>query len=99
MVGAARCAADASDGRAAISLFRYSISYLTLLFAAVAVDALLRLAGLSARVGRPRLLAASRALGRQPRVEPGGAPLLVAHPGRDHDAIAQQEDEVADRPT
>ena len=34
--------ADAADGRAAIRLFRYSISYLTLLFAAVAADALLR---------------------------------------------------------
>ena len=34
--------ADAANGRAAISLFRYSISYLTLLFAAVAVDAILR---------------------------------------------------------
>jgi protoheme IX farnesyltransferase len=34
--------ADASSGRAAIGLFRYSISYLTLLFAAVAVDALFR---------------------------------------------------------
>ena len=33
---------DADDGRAAIRLFRYSISYLTLLFAAVAVDALVR---------------------------------------------------------
>jgi protoheme IX farnesyltransferase len=33
---------DAADGRAAIRLFRYSISYLTLLFAAVAVDALVR---------------------------------------------------------
>ena len=32
-----------SDGRAAIRLFRFSISYLTLLFAAVAADALLRL--------------------------------------------------------
>ncbi len=31
-----------TDGRAAIGLFRYSISYLTLLFAAVAVDSLLR---------------------------------------------------------
>jgi protoheme IX farnesyltransferase len=31
---------DVADGRAAIRLFRYSISYLTLLFAAVAVDAL-----------------------------------------------------------
>ncbi len=31
-----------TDGRAAIHLFRYSISYLTLLFAAVAVDSLLR---------------------------------------------------------
>jgi heme o synthase len=34
---------DASDGRAAIRLFRFSISYLTLLFAAVAADSLLRL--------------------------------------------------------
>jgi protoheme IX farnesyltransferase len=34
---------DATDGRAAIGLFRYSISYLTLLFAAVAVDSILRL--------------------------------------------------------
>ena len=38
---ALRLRADAADGRAAISLFRYSITYLTLLFAAVAVDALL----------------------------------------------------------
>ena len=37
-----RLRADAADGRAAISLFRYSITYLTLLFAAVAADALLR---------------------------------------------------------
>ena len=35
--------ADAANGRAAIGLFRYSISYLTLLFAAVAIDALLYL--------------------------------------------------------
>ena len=41
--GALRLRADAANGRAAIRLFRYSISYLTLLFAAVAVDALLRL--------------------------------------------------------
>jgi heme o synthase len=34
---------DVGDGRAAIGLFRYSISYLTLLFAAVAVDAVVRL--------------------------------------------------------
>jgi protoheme IX farnesyltransferase len=40
---ALRLRADAADGRAAISLFRYSISYLTLLFAAVAIDALVRL--------------------------------------------------------
>ena len=40
---ALRLRADAGDGRAAIGLFRYSISYLTLLFAAVAVDALLYL--------------------------------------------------------
>ncbi|MEO6295337.1 MAG: heme o synthase [Candidatus Limnocylindria bacterium] len=39
---ALRLRADAANGRAAISLFRYSISYLTLLFAAVAADALLR---------------------------------------------------------
>ncbi|HJU48533.1 MAG TPA: heme o synthase, partial [Gaiellaceae bacterium] len=41
--GALRLRADAADGRAAIRLFRYSISYLTLLFAAVAADALIRL--------------------------------------------------------
>ncbi|MGH2402454.1 MAG: heme o synthase [Candidatus Limnocylindria bacterium] len=40
--GALRLRADAASGRAAISLFRYSITYLTLLFAAVAADALLR---------------------------------------------------------
>jgi len=40
--GALQLRANAADGRAAISLFRYSISYLTLLFGAVAVDALLR---------------------------------------------------------
>jgi heme o synthase len=40
--GALRLRADAGSGRAAISLFRYSITYLTLLFAAVAADALLR---------------------------------------------------------
>jgi heme o synthase len=40
---ALRLRADAGNGRAAIRLFRYSISYLTLLFAAVAVDALVRL--------------------------------------------------------
>jgi len=34
---------DASDGRAAIRLFRFSIGYLTILFAAVAADSLLRL--------------------------------------------------------
>jgi protoheme IX farnesyltransferase len=39
---ALRILRNASDGRAAIALFRYSISYLTLLFAAVAVDSLLR---------------------------------------------------------
>ena len=39
---ALRLRSDAADGRAAINLFRYSITYLTLLFAAVAVDALLR---------------------------------------------------------
>jgi heme o synthase len=41
---ALRVVRDTSDGRAAISLFRFSISYLTLLFAAVAADSLLRLA-------------------------------------------------------
>ena len=40
---ALRLRSDATSGRAAIALFRYSISYLTLLFAAVAVDALVRL--------------------------------------------------------
>ena len=40
--GALRLRADAANGRAAINLFRYSITYLTLLFGAVAVDALLR---------------------------------------------------------
>jgi len=40
---ALRLRRDVADGRAAIRLFRYSISYLTLLFAAVAVDSLLRL--------------------------------------------------------
>ncbi len=39
-----RVVRDTSDGKAAISLFRFSISYLTLLFAAVAADSLLRLA-------------------------------------------------------
>jgi protoheme IX farnesyltransferase len=34
---------NVTDGRAAIGLFRFSISYLTLLFAAVAVDSLIRL--------------------------------------------------------
>jgi len=33
----------AGDGRAAIGLFRYSISYLTLLFASIAIDALVRI--------------------------------------------------------
>jgi protoheme IX farnesyltransferase len=41
---ALRVQRDISDGRAAIRLFRFSISYLTLLFAAVAADSLLRLA-------------------------------------------------------
>ncbi|MEO8638560.1 MAG: heme o synthase [Chloroflexota bacterium] len=41
---ALRVQRDTSDGRAAIRLFRFSISYLTLLFAAVAADSLLRLA-------------------------------------------------------
>ena len=40
---ALRLLRNASDGRAAIGLFRYSISYLTLLFVAVAVDSLLRI--------------------------------------------------------
>jgi protoheme IX farnesyltransferase len=40
---ALRLMRDASDGRAAIRLFRYSISYLTLLFTAVALDSLIRL--------------------------------------------------------
>ena len=41
---ALRVARDIGNGRAAIRLFRFSISYLTLLFAAVAADSLLRLA-------------------------------------------------------
>ncbi len=40
---ALRVQRNVTDGRAAIGLFRFSISYLTLLFAAVAVDSLLRL--------------------------------------------------------
>jgi heme o synthase len=40
---ALRLRRDATNGRAAIGLFRYSISYLTLLFAAVAIDSVLRL--------------------------------------------------------
>jgi protoheme IX farnesyltransferase len=40
---ALRVQRDAGDGRAAIGLFRYSIGYLTLLFAAVGADALIRL--------------------------------------------------------
>jgi heme o synthase len=40
---ALRLRANATDGRAAIGLFRYSIGYLTLLFAAVAIDALVYL--------------------------------------------------------
>ena len=42
VVHAVRIQRHAGSGRAAISLFRYSISYLTLLFAAVAADTLLR---------------------------------------------------------
>jgi protoheme IX farnesyltransferase len=41
---ALRVLRDTTDGRAAIRLFRFSITYLTLLFAAVALDSLLRLA-------------------------------------------------------
>jgi protoheme IX farnesyltransferase len=40
---ALRVLRNVGDGRAAIGLFRYSISYLTLLFAAVALDSLIRL--------------------------------------------------------
>ncbi len=43
LVYALRIWRDAASGRAAIALFRFSISYLTLLFAAVAVDTLVRL--------------------------------------------------------
>jgi protoheme IX farnesyltransferase len=42
---AIRVERDAANGRAAIDLFRYSISYLTLLFAAVAIDSLVRVTG------------------------------------------------------
>jgi heme o synthase len=40
---AVRIQRHAADGRAAIELFRYSITYLTLLFLAIAADSLLRL--------------------------------------------------------
>ncbi|MDP9270449.1 MAG: heme o synthase [Chloroflexota bacterium] len=40
---AVRIQRHAADGRAAIELFRYSITYLTLLFVAIAADSLLRL--------------------------------------------------------
>jgi protoheme IX farnesyltransferase len=40
---ALRVLRNVADGRAAIGLFRYSITYLTLLFAAVALDSLVRL--------------------------------------------------------
>ena len=40
---AVRLLRNVADGRAAIGLFRFSISYLTLLFAAVAVDSFIRL--------------------------------------------------------
>jgi len=43
LVQALRLRSDAANGRAAITLFRYSITYLTLLFAAVAADALVRI--------------------------------------------------------
>jgi heme o synthase len=43
LVYAVRLLRNSSDGRAAMRLFRYSISYLTLLFAAVAVDSLIHL--------------------------------------------------------
>ncbi|MGI8658940.1 MAG: heme o synthase [Candidatus Limnocylindria bacterium] len=43
LVQALRLRSDAASGSAAIGLFRYSITYLTLLFAAVAADALFRL--------------------------------------------------------
>ncbi len=42
LLQALRLRADSGTGRAQISVFRYSISYLTLLFGAVAADALLR---------------------------------------------------------
>ena len=43
LVQALRLRSDAANGRAAITLFRYSITYLTLLFAAVAADTLVRI--------------------------------------------------------
>ena len=43
VIYALRLRRDAANGRAAIGLFRYSISYLTLLFLAVALDALVPL--------------------------------------------------------
>jgi protoheme IX farnesyltransferase len=42
VIGALRLQRARGQGREAISLFRYSISYLTLLFAAVAADAVFR---------------------------------------------------------
>jgi protoheme IX farnesyltransferase len=43
MAQALRLRSNAADGRAAVNLFRYSITYLTLLFLAVAADTLIRL--------------------------------------------------------
>jgi protoheme IX farnesyltransferase len=42
VVYAVRVQRHVADGRAAIGLFRFSISYLTLLFAAIAVDSIIR---------------------------------------------------------
>jgi heme o synthase len=43
VLGAVRLQRARGQGRAAISLFRYSVSYLTLLFAAIAADAVIRI--------------------------------------------------------
>ena len=88
---ALRVLRDASDGKAAIGLFRYSISYLTLLFAAVAVDSLIRPQPVGAR-SRAAASASSRASSA------GGASVLVPHPGRHHARHGDQEHDVTEGP-
>ena len=88
------------NGRAAIGLFRYSISYLTLLFAAVAARRP-RLRCRSSRAGRSASTAPRRARARSAARRSSsraGAPILVAHPGHDDDRHPDEEGEVADDP-